>query len=204
MVVPGASPTLICTIWTTKLYNLESFRAQMKSIWKTRKKFEIQMAGQNLFQIVFDLKEDLDTVMERRPWLFRKNLILFDRLTKHIEMNQLRLNSSPFWIKIGSCLSKFDKKNLLHAIGVTFEEVIRSEIIGDSCRLRINLNVQQPLRRGIFVSIDNINKSWISFKYEKLPIFCFGCGIMRHDFKGCLQLSPFLTKQLRRFCIFLW
>ncbi|KAK5832484.1 hypothetical protein PVK06_016286 [Gossypium arboreum] len=45
MVVSNAKPTLICTIWTEKLYNPESFRAQMKSIWKTKKKFKIQMAG---------------------------------------------------------------------------------------------------------------------------------------------------------------
>ncbi|KAH1056825.1 hypothetical protein J1N35_034890 [Gossypium stocksii] len=92
MAVPSTKPTLICTIWTEKLYNLESFRAQMKIIWKTRKKFEIQM--------------------------------------------------------IGSCLPEFDKKDLLHAIGVTFGGVIRFEIIGDSCRLRINLDVQKSLRRG--------------------------------------------------------
>ncbi|MBA0754182.1 hypothetical protein Gogos_005485 [Gossypium gossypioides] len=120
MVVPNSKPTLICTVWTEKLYNPESFRAQMKSIWKTRKKFEIQMVGQNLFLIVFDLEEDLDTIMERRPWLFRKSIILFDRLIQAVERDQIMLNSSPFWIKIDSYLPEFDKKDLLYAIGVTF------------------------------------------------------------------------------------
>ncbi|KAK5825313.1 hypothetical protein PVK06_020131 [Gossypium arboreum] len=45
MVVQSAKPTLICTMWIGKPYNPESFRAQMKSIWKTMKKFKIQMAG---------------------------------------------------------------------------------------------------------------------------------------------------------------
>ncbi|MBA0816884.1 hypothetical protein Gohar_001500 [Gossypium harknessii] len=52
----------------------------MKSIWKTKKKFEIQTAGQNLFLIVFELEEYLELIMEGRPWLFRKSLILFDRV----------------------------------------------------------------------------------------------------------------------------
>ncbi|KAK5775115.1 hypothetical protein PVK06_042983 [Gossypium arboreum] len=43
MVEPNDKPTLICTIWTKKSYNPDSFRAHMKSIWKTRKKFEIQL-----------------------------------------------------------------------------------------------------------------------------------------------------------------
>ncbi|MBA0785478.1 hypothetical protein Gotri_028244, partial [Gossypium trilobum] len=113
--------------------------------------------------------------MEGQHWLFRKHLIIFDRLTKSTKRDQIRLVSSPFWIKIGPCLPEFDKKDLLHAIGVTFGGVIRSEIIGESCRLRIKLNVQKPLRRGIFVSTGNGNKCWIPFKYEKLQTFCFGC-----------------------------
>ncbi|MBA0635861.1 hypothetical protein Godav_029537, partial [Gossypium davidsonii] len=36
------------------------------------------------------------------------------------------------------------------------QRVLRSEIIGQFCRLRINLNVQKPLRRGIFVSTEII------------------------------------------------
>ncbi|MBA0613537.1 hypothetical protein Godav_013956, partial [Gossypium davidsonii] len=160
MVVPSEKPTLICTIWTEKFYNLESFKAQMR---RSRGNYGRET--------------------------FRKSVILFDRLTKPIERAQMRLTSSPFWIKIGSCLPKFDKIDLLHAISVTFGGVIRSEINGNLCRLKINLDVQKPLRRGIFVSIDNFNKSWISFKYEKLPIFCFGCGRMGHNLKECQVLN---------------
>ncbi|MBA0818733.1 hypothetical protein Gohar_021793, partial [Gossypium harknessii] len=87
--------------------------------------------------------------MECQPWLFRKQLILFDRLSKPMARDQIRLVSSPFWIKIGPCLPEFDKKDLLHAIGVTFRGVLRSEIMGEFCSLRVKLNVQKPLRREI-------------------------------------------------------
>ncbi|MBA0873834.1 hypothetical protein Goshw_007921 [Gossypium schwendimanii] len=173
MVVPSVKPTLICTIWTEKLYNLESFKAQMRSIWNTNKKFEIQTVGQNLYLITFELEEDLELIMEGRPWL-----------------SQIRLHLSPFWLKIGHCLPEFDKKDLLHAIGVTFGGVLRSEICGEWCRLKINLNVQKPLRRGIFVSIDNSNKWWISFKYEKLLMFCFSCGRVGHGLSDCSEWNP--------------
>ncbi|MBA0631614.1 hypothetical protein Godav_000473, partial [Gossypium davidsonii] len=158
MVVPNSKPTLICTVWTEKLYNPESFRAQMKSIWKTRKKFEIQMVGQNLFLIVFDLEEDLETIMEGRPWHFRKSIILFDRLIQAVERDQIRLNSSPFWIKIDSYLPEFDKKELLHAIGVTFGGVLRFEINKVCCRLRITLDVRKPLRRE---EVEKLNDSTV-------------------------------------------
>ncbi|TYI74850.1 hypothetical protein E1A91_D07G233300v1, partial [Gossypium mustelinum] len=84
----------------------------------------------------------------------------------------------------------FDKKDLLHAIGVTFGGVIRSEILGEFCRLRVLLNVQKPLRRGIFVSIGSGNKSWIPFKYEKLPTYCFGYGKLGHGIHDCSEFTP--------------
>ncbi|MBA0573780.1 hypothetical protein Golob_001037 [Gossypium lobatum] len=41
LVVLSENPSLICSVWTMKSYNPNSSRAQMKSIWKTKKKFEI-------------------------------------------------------------------------------------------------------------------------------------------------------------------
>ncbi|MBA0659485.1 hypothetical protein Goklo_011622, partial [Gossypium klotzschianum] len=34
------------------------------------------------------------------------------------------------------------------------------------------------------------NKWWISFKYEKLPLFCFGCGRVGHGLSDCSLLNP--------------
>ncbi|PPD99600.1 hypothetical protein GOBAR_DD03365 [Gossypium barbadense] len=169
----------------SQCHSLRVSIAQMRSIWKIKKKFEIQSVGQNLFMIVFDLEEDLETILEGQPWLFRKSLVIFDRLTKPVERSQIRLVSSSFWIKIGPCLPEFDKKGLLHAIGVTFGGVLRSEVNGEFCRLRVNLNIQKSLRRGIFVLRSNGSRYWIPFKYEKLPKFCFGCGLMGHDLQNC-------------------
>lgn len=59
-VIPCEKPTLICTIWTIKSYNLDSIRAQMRSIWKTKKKFDIQVIGSNLFKIFFKSEDDLE------------------------------------------------------------------------------------------------------------------------------------------------
>ncbi|MBA0753821.1 hypothetical protein Gogos_022070 [Gossypium gossypioides] len=80
-------------------------------------------------------------ILEGRPWFFCKSIILFDRLCQAVERDQIRLISSPFWMKIDSCFPEFDKKDLLHAIGATFGGVLRFKINEDNCRLRINLDV---------------------------------------------------------------
>lgn len=59
----------------------------------------------------------------------------------------------------------------------------------------MNLEVQNPLRRGIFVSTDNQRKVWLPFKYERLPSFCFGCGCMGHSLKECVTVSESIKEQ---------
>ncbi|KAA3483968.1 reverse transcriptase [Gossypium australe] len=135
--------------------------------------------------------------MEGRQWLFRKYLILFDRLNNPTERDQIQLISSPYWIKIGPSAPEYDKKDLMHAIGSTFGGVLRSEINDDYCRVRVNLDVQKPLRRGIFVSSNNNVKSWIPFKFEKLPLFCFGCGRMDHGLNHCRAFNPEKEESIR-------
>lgn len=59
---------LLCSLWTKKNFNPDSFKAQMKSIWKSNKKYVIEMVRQNLFLISFDSECDMERIMEGRPW----------------------------------------------------------------------------------------------------------------------------------------
>lgn len=63
------------------------------------------------------------------------------------------------------------------------------EVIGNFCCIRIVVDVRKALRRGIFVSTSHSDKTWLAFKYEKLPVFCFGCGCMAHNVKDCEVIS---------------
>lgn len=47
----------------------------------------------------------------------------------------------------------------------------------------MNLNVKKPLRRGIFVQVESNAKIWLPFKYETLPIFCYGCRCLGYSLK---------------------
>lgn len=76
----------------------------------------------------------------------------------------------------------------MHEVGSTFSNVLRLEVKGNSCRLKVNLNVQKPFKRGVFVQVDADEKLWLSFKYESLPVFYFGCGRMGHNLKDCTEV----------------
>lgn len=83
---------------------------------------------------------------------------------------------SPFWIKLGLCPPKFDRRDLMHAVGSLFGGILRFEEKGDFCRICVNLNVHKPLRWGVIIIGELNEKYWLSFKYEHLPSFCFWYG----------------------------
>ncbi|MBA0610542.1 hypothetical protein Godav_011369 [Gossypium davidsonii] len=49
MVEANGKPSLICSVWTKKSYNQDSFKAQMKSIWKTKKNLRFNRLGKTFF-----------------------------------------------------------------------------------------------------------------------------------------------------------
>ena len=52
-------------------------------------------------------------------------------------------------------------------------------------RVRVTINISEPLCRGRRVMFDENNDGWISFMYERLPNICHWCGHLTHDDKDC-------------------
>ena len=52
--------------------------------------------------------------------------------------------------------------------------------------VRVVLPISKPLRRGGFLVGSDGECSWVTFKYEWLPMFCHYCGILGHDLKHCV------------------
>lgn len=52
-------------------------------------------------------------------------------------------------------------------------------------RVKVALPVSKPLRRGGFLAGSDGKRSWVTFKYERLPMFCHYCGLLGHDLRHC-------------------
>lgn len=58
----------------------------------------------------------------------------------------------------------------------------------DYLRVRVILNIDKPLKRRMKICRNKEEWFWANFKYERLPTFCFICGILGHSEKYCERL----------------
>ena len=52
-------------------------------------------------------------------------------------------------------------------------------------RVKVAILILKPIRRGKFLVGSDCQRTWVTFKYERLPLFCHWCGILEHDIKHC-------------------
>ena len=86
-------------------------------------------------------------------------------------------------------MSKLNEKTA-YRIGKSLGDVSKAfhagELIGGNfLRIRVGVNVTKPLNRGRKVLLGTDEEVWVSFKYEKMPNFCYWCGMVSHDAKEC-------------------
>ena len=51
------------------------------------------------------------------------------------------------------------------------------------------MQIDKPLHRRGYIKNDEGERIWVDFRYERLPTFCFRCGILGHDEKHCQASS---------------
>lgn len=57
---------------------------------------------------------------------------------------------------------------------------------GEFLRVHILFDLSKPLSSGKMLKLPSTS-IWVAFQYEKLPNFCFWCGLIRHGQEGCLK-----------------
>ena len=56
-------------------------------------------------------------------------------------------------------------------------------------RIRVGIPLDKPLRHCGVIASPEGEIYQVYFRYERLPFFCFSCGIMRHDERHCQSMG---------------
>ena len=191
---PGVNQGLVLAgkFCTKRRVNLEVIGRALRSVWRTKSDFEVSDMGENRVLFLFQEKEDLDRVLLQGPWSFDKYIILLYKLEVGESISTLTFQEAAFWVQIYGLPTLSQTREVGIRIGGSLGKVVKVDVgdkgfsMGCYLRVRVILDISQPLSRGRIVRAGGSDSRWVEFKYERLPVFCYLCGRLDHDEKECL------------------
>ncbi|KAF3964505.1 hypothetical protein CMV_011216 [Castanea mollissima] len=180
---------LAARFMTRRALNVEAVGRTFKPLWRARKDFEIREAGDQVL-FIFELETDAERVLAMEPWSFDKHVVLFQRYDFSVPTKNRRFTTMKFWVQMHGLPKSMLKPEVAMELGEKLG-VVRSanhtnEMIGGNfIRVRVEIDVSEPLCRGRRVVLNDKDEVWVSLKYEKLSNFCYWCGKVSHTEKEC-------------------
>jgi hypothetical protein len=188
--VQRGSYCLVGKLLSDRIIGKDVIKVPLIRIWKTNGRVTFKEVGDNLFLIEFQHDWEKSRILEGRPWTFDGyliSLVEFDGMTPPAELD---FDRAAFWVRMSNLPLACMGKDIGMQIGSSVGEVEDIDVLDDGVgwgkflRVKIVVDLSKPLARGRTITVKN-NQFWISFQYEKLPKFCYTCGVIRHGSRGC-------------------
>jgi hypothetical protein len=149
---------------------------------------KIKPMGPNLFLAVFSSESELEHVLKGGLWWLSKHAILLKVFDPKFQPMEVVFDQHFVWAHIMhldfALMNSERGKPLAGRLG----EVEKLEVDEDGrawglyLRARVKINPNEPLMRCISVFSQSKNTT-LTFvvMYERLPMFCFSCGLIGHS-----------------------
>ncbi|CAK8568524.1 unnamed protein product [Lathyrus sativus] len=172
-------------------FHVTIMKKRVADVWRPVRGVIIKKATKSLFLFHFDHKLDMESVLNGGPWNFDNNLLIIEMVQLGVQIENIPLNHVEFWVQVHNLPAGL----MLERVGITMANFIGSFVEYDKnnnssfwrqhMRLRVKIDVWKPLKKQ--TRVKNKGGEWctVSFKYERLGIFCFVCGILGHTEQRC-------------------
>ena len=182
-------------IMTQRSISLDSLRKNLRMLWKTNKWVNFSELEAELFLVEFGDGKDKKKILDMSPWSYEKQLVIIQEFEGELTPKEMELKWSPFWIQIFNLPLINRTKETGWAIGSSLGDVMEVDVPdsgvqwGKCLRVRVRIDITKRLIRGKKITVEGGEPRWVQFKYERLPNFCYYCGLLSHSLKDC-SASP--------------
>ena len=153
---------------------------------------EVLDMGRNIFAFQFSDKEDYLKVLRGRPWAIQTHLLNLQLWDDDLLLKEVVFNICPFWVQFQGLTFSFMSLENAIRLGSAIGRVVMAEnpvqdgkVIRNFLRLRVLVDISKPLAIGFWVPRNMKDDIWSEVRYERIPSFCYRCGIIGHDKKLC-------------------
>ncbi|KAE8770261.1 hypothetical protein D1007_58023 [Hordeum vulgare] len=179
-------------VLSPNVLHIETIKSAMRPAWGNPRGLNFNPAGDNLFVVEFRSQADRDRVMEGSPWRVGKHAILLKFFDVDISPVDVVFDRLAIWARITKLPTRLMRASRGIEIAKPIGNVIKVEADdlgrcwGPYMRIRVEVDVQKPLLRCVTVTSSRLQSSaTYEVQYERLPLYCFSCGLLGHSALGC-------------------
>ncbi|KAM0873138.1 hypothetical protein ACQ4PT_038273 [Festuca glaucescens] len=172
--------------------HISTITSALRPAWGNPKGLVIKTMGKNRFMAEFATEADLIRVKEGSPWTVGTHAVILTEFDPSLGPADYSFEKSCFWVRILNLpfglMNDTRGKMLAGHIGEVGQMDVdeQGRAWGEYLRFRASVNITQPLMR--FVSVFSQKRQQLeqfSVMYERLPTFCFSCGLLGHSSTAC-------------------
>ena len=186
-ILEECSLSLMGRFHTTKSINLWAAKNLLRSVWKLGHDLKITDVGEGLMQFKFSMESQLNWVLNNGPWSFDNHLLLLKRWEKGVTAFTVDFKVVSIWVQVWGLPFDLINEEVGKDIGGGIGRVLEVDckaIAADQARflrIRVELPLDKPIRRGAPVLSPEGVRVQIAFQYERLVGLCFSCGKLGHE-----------------------
>lgn len=172
--------------------HIQTIMAALRPAWGNPKGMNPRSVGNNIFIVEFATKADKDRVEAGAPWSVGKHAVLINNFDAKQKPSEVCFDKLTLWARIKN--PRFELMNKLwgETLGAKLGKVEKVEVDsqgrawGDYLRIRVTVDITKPLLRWV-TAYSKKHKQLETYKvvYERLPHYCFSCGLLGHSSMEC-------------------
>ncbi|XP_021321277.1 uncharacterized protein LOC8064944 [Sorghum bicolor] len=187
-------------VLSPSIVHVNTVRGAMKPAWGNPWGLKIRAFGEkidNLFVAEFGSKMDMERILAGSPWMVGRHAVILKQYDERLSASEIVFDRMEIWVRILNLpLGWMNLQRGNRAMGL-IGNVIKMDVDRDGkasgafLRARLAIEIDKPLRRGVLLRMSRSEEpKWFAVQYERLPFFCFACGIMGHSEIECPNPVP--------------
>jgi hypothetical protein len=136
----------------------------------------------------------MERALAGTPWMVGRHAVILKEYDEKLSASEIVFDRMELWVRILNLpLGWMNQQRGARAMNL-IGQVVKMDVDSDGkasgafLRARVAIELDKPIRRGVTLRMSrNEDPRWFQAQYEKLPYYCFACGVMGHSEVECLH-----------------